>query len=719
MDYEKQSYYKALEEISEVISVKTKSPDKTFFRNLINYYICQMASNMRVSVVTKDRGTIPVNFYGISTAESGVGKGYSNFIMTQEVVAGFREKFEKDTLPVISNFWLEKLAKKVAVSKNSSVEEEQIKIDKEYSDLGDMMFSFDSGSTAGLKQLRQKFLMAHIGALSFIADEIGSNLGEAGVMDLVKAFLELYDMGMIGDKLLKNGKDSKRVRHLTGVTPANMMLYGTPTKLYDGGVVEKLYRQVLSTGMARRAFFAHSEPSPRDLELTPEQIYNNSVAVNKSGVLAKYNKTFAQLAHKKFYNIDITFSKACSLDLIEYEQYCFRKSAHCKITETDKKAELDHSYFKVLKLSAAYAFADGLKEVQRYHLFAAIRCGLDSTEVFNKYVINQPRPYTRLLTYLCLLPKDQEVTYADMSKDLAFFPATKGARIDILTLAAADGYKNNISLTSRIENDVELFSVKQLAVTSLDEMIIAYSDKISRDYENSLIDWEDLDKMLTTTGIHWVNHFLTKGVRNDASVEAGFNLVVLDVDKFVDIETVQLTLHEYSYILHTTKRHTEKEHRFRVILPLTHEVELDVEEFAKFMQNIFDWLPFDVDTATAQRSRKWTTHDGKALRNKGKLLNAHKFIPRSGKAEKLNHLNNTLVNVPNLEKWFIRSVAEGAGRNNTLYKYAMVLADQRTMPEKAVLRAVVELNDKFENPITESRIYSTIGISVAKRMTTP
>jgi hypothetical protein len=659
------------------------------------------------------------NGYISITYNSGVGKGFSNFIMNQEVVAEFRKEFNEVTMPFISNFWLEKLAKKLSTANGTDFDVELENINKEYSDLGEMMFSFDSGSVAGLKQLRQKFLMAHIGALSFIADEIGSNLTEPGVMDLVKAFLELYDMGVIGDKLLKNGKDAKRVRHLSGTTPANMMLYGTPTKLYDGSVVEKLYRQVLSTGMARRSFFAHSEPSPRDMTMTPEEVYNISIAVSKSGVLEKYNKRFKHLANKSNYRADITFSKECSLELIEYEQYCFRQSANCKSTEDDKKAELDHSYFKVLKLSAAYAFIDGEKEVQLHHLFSAIRCGLDSTEVFNKFVINQPRPYTRLLNYLCKLSKGYEVTYADLSKDLAFFPSAKSARIDMLTLAAADGYKNNISLISRTENDVELFSVKQLEPTNLEELIVSYSDKVSRDYVNVVLSWEDLPALLTSADIHWVSHHTNKGVRNEANIIEGFNLVVLDIDKYVDIETVKLTLADYSYITHTTKRHTDKEHRFRIVLPLSHEVELDGDEFNKFMQNIFDWLPFDCDTATAQRSRKWATHQGHSHINEGELLNVHKFIPQSGKAEKLNQLNNNLVNVPNLEKWFIRQVTEGQGRNNTLFKYAMVLADLRTMSEKAVLKAVVDLNNRLENPITETRIYSTIGISVAKRMAIP
>ena len=162
---------------------------------------------------------------------------------------------------------------------------------------------------------------------------------------------------------------------------------------------------------------------------------------------------------------------------------------------------------------------------------------------------------------------------------------------------------------------------------------------------------------------------------------------------------------------------SEKEkHRFRVILPLSHIVELGSKEFAKFMRNVYEWLPFNVDEQTSQRSRKWLSNKDKYWYNEGKeLLNAHQFIPHTTKAIALNNYNSKNVNLPQLEKWYLRQVDNGDGRNNTLIKYALVLVDSG-LTHNDIMSKVIALNSRFKLPMDEIRIHSTIGITVTKRL---
>jgi len=55
-------------------------------------------------------------------------------------------------------------------------------------------------------------------------------------------------------------------------------------------------------------------------------------------------------------------------------------------------------------------------------------------------------------------------------------------------------------------------------------------------------------------------------------------------------------------------------------MPLNYHLSMDAEEYKEFMANIAEWLPFEIDTAASQRSRKWLTHNGTHIYNDGQLL---------------------------------------------------------------------------------------------------
>ena len=52
------------------------------------------------------------------------------------------------------------------------------------------------------------------------------------------------------------------------------MLFGTPSKLLDGGSIENEFYDLLEMGYARRCFFAISRKDVRLTDLTPEELYD-------------------------------------------------------------------------------------------------------------------------------------------------------------------------------------------------------------------------------------------------------------------------------------------------------------------------------------------------------------------------------------------------------------------------------------------------------------
>lgn len=67
------THHPAIEEIVDVLCNRTQNTDRGFFRVEAAYFLGKMAGSMRASVVTKDRGEVPVNIYALALASSGYG----------------------------------------------------------------------------------------------------------------------------------------------------------------------------------------------------------------------------------------------------------------------------------------------------------------------------------------------------------------------------------------------------------------------------------------------------------------------------------------------------------------------------------------------------------------------------------------------------------------------------------------------------------------------
>lgn len=202
------------------------------------------------------------------------------------------------------------------------------------------------------------------------------------------------------------------------------------------------------------------------------------------------------------------------------------------------------------------------------------------------------------------------------------------------------------------------------------------------------------------------------GYRKEENCLPGFNLVVIDVDEGTSIATAKLLLKEYKYLLYTTKRSTDKINRFRIVFPISHILKLSASDFKTFMNNIYDWLPFEVDRQTNQRSRKWLTNQGKYFYNDGDLLNALLFIPKTSKAKLQKEHYESLQSLSNAERWFVKNTDAG-NRSNQLIRYALMLVDAG-MDIDNIRNNVLALNSKLPKPLDEAEVLRTIIVSASK-----
>lgn len=708
--YDSMEYHSTSEKLVEVLCTKTQNQDSQFFRILVAYYICKVASMQRVSIDTLDRGNIPVNIYAINLAQSGHGKGHSMSIMEEDIISGFREKFLNETFETVSEQNLAALSLKRASKNNSQPDDELVRIRAEFNALGSMVFSFDSGTTPAVKQMRYKLLMAGAGSVNLEIDEIGSNL--LGNGEVLPAFLELYDLGKIKQKLTKNTHDNLRGEDIDGRTPTNMMMFGTPTDLLDGSKTEDEFFSMLKTGYARRCFFSLSYGSTKNLNLTPQQIFDMMTDTTKNAFILDMADEFTDLADPVHFNKKLTISKDTTLMLIEYKLDCEKRAAALGEHEDIRKAEMSHRYFKVLKLAGAYAFIDGMHEVTIQHIENAIKLAEDSGNAFERVLKREPA-YVKLARYIANI--GTEVTHTELIEALPFYKGSASQRSEMMNLATAFGYKNNIVIKKTFYNGIEVMRGESLKITSLDELIISHSSDYAYNYKNDLGKFDQFYKLTQLSNYHWCNHFLSDGHRQDESIEEGFNLVVIDVDGTTTLANAMKLLEGFTAHYYTTKSHgLNGEDRFRIVMPTSHVLKLDSKDYKEFMANVYEWLPFEVDTSTSDRPRKWATNPGSSHSVVGELLDILPFIPKTERNEMRKKQMLDYQQLSALERWFAFRMIEG-NRNNQLIKYALCLADN-SYSYDAVEDLVMALNDKLPNPLDKSEIYSTIMKSVAKTM---
>ena len=704
------SHFAPAEKLVKILMKKTQNNNPLFFRVLVAYYFSKVASMMRTDIKTHDRGTIPVSLYALNLANSGHGKGFSTNIVEEQIINQFRDRFLNETFPIISEKNLAKLAIKRAIKYNENDADMLEKLKKEFENLGTLAFSFDSGTTAAVKQMRHKLLMANAGSVNFEMDEMGSNL--MSNQEVLNTFLELYDVGKVKQKLIKNTAENKRVEEIEGRTPTNMMLYGTPSKLLDGDKTEKEFYSMLETGYARRCLFGFNKVLNKKTDLTAEQVYDMMTDQASADYIDKLSNKLGKLADIINFNIQLTMTKDVSLLLINYRLDCDRRADKLKEHQEILKAETSHRYYKVLKLSGTYAFIDGSHEITEDHLYNAIKLVEESGEAFSQ-ILTRERNYVKLANYIAGVGR--EITQVDLIEDLPFYKGGEVQKKEMMALAIAYGYKNNIIIKRTYSEGIEFLEGESMAVTDLNSMTISYSKDITKEYNADYAPFDSLNKLVCLTGYHYTSHHFIDGHRHSENVIQGFNLVMIDVDKEVSLSTAKLLLKDYKCFFATTKRHTDKDNRFRIIFPLTHIVKLTPANYSKFMQNVYNWLPFSADSQTSDIARKWQSFNGQYFYQQGELLDAMLFIPQTRKEEEQTKrvMDNQALN--NLERWFFLNTNIG-NRSNQLIRYALALVDNDQIIEN-IRNSLLTFNSKLKNPLTEEEINNTIMVTVVKAVT--
>jgi len=710
-------YHPFSERIVDILVRKVNNDNRHFFRILTGYYLSKVASMMRCNIQTNDRDVIPVNTYVLNLMVSGTGKGHSTNILEREFVAHFKKEFLNNIFPRKAEENIQTLAQErsqARLNNGQSIlplnEEYEIQLDKfqrHFDRLGELAFSFDSGTSPAVKQMREKLLLASAGSMNLELDEVGSHI--SANTDVLNTFLELYDVGLVKQKLIKNTVENIRSEELPGNTPTNLMMFGTPTKLLDGGRVEEEFRQFLETGYARRLLFGYTVDSHRTKYASAQERYQQMVDASLARDMLAIQQTFTNFAKRPF-NPVLQMSEANSVYLIQYQMKCEDLADDMKDHMSIHKAEMSHRYYKAIKLAGAYTFADNSTEITQDHLDYAISVVEDSGEAFHTLMRKQG-PYERLAHYLA--DCDNDVTQHELMEELPFYKGSEAQRKDLMTLATSFGYRNNIIIKKRLLDDIEFFNGETLMETDLNNLTVAMSQDIAYNFAVPDIrpPFDLLHKLTTTDGWHYTAHAFVNGHRKSENVIPGFDLLILDCDGDAPISMVKNLLEGYKFLISTTKRHTASINRFRLILPISHRIKLTTRDYSRFMENVFEWLPFPVDEGAKDIARKWAGYPGHYEYNDGAVIDATMFIPETKRSDETK-AQISAAGAGNIERWFMAHTVKG-NRANHLYRFGMVLIDA-----KWVLGDIVEKLENFNNsldtPLPEDQFRNSTIKSISK-----
>ena len=703
-----QKFHPMQEELVDILCAKTGSDDRSFFRVMIAYKFAEMSTNMRATVAYAGTTGIPTNMYALDLAPSGYSKNASMNLLEKNIFRGFKQSFMDTAMKEITDINHNMLAADLEVIMGIEASEALRKIQKEYTSLPKYLYSFGSSTPEGFKAMRAKLSMSGIGATSNVIDEIGSNL--EGSQETMTVQLEAYDMGDSKQKLIKVDSNSD----MRGSVPSNLFAFGTQSKLLDGCSVEKRFFDMLETGYARRFIVGFVESSHRGTELTPEEIYDSVMNPLVDTKLVLYNKQFEKLADISKYNQEFTMSKDVTIKLMGYRLECDKRADALKEHEEILKAVIKHSYWRALKIAGAYAFVDELSEITEDIIDNAIALCEDGIRAFSA-LMKREKPYVRLAKYISDI--DKKVTQVDLIEDLVFYRGSESQKREMMNLAVAYGYSNNIIIKRTIKDEIEFLEGERLKEVDINNLSCSWSKDITEGYKLGSSKFHNLHQLVSGDGFHYCAHNFTDGYRKKDNAIKGFDLLILDVDSGLHIDICKTLLKDYTYLISTTKRHQTTGHgdRFRIIMPMSHRLELDADEYSRFMQNVFDWLPFDSDEQTKDISRKWQSHKGDYWYNTGKQIDVLPFIPDTPKETTYKNRSNKYTGVENLQRWFLINVKEDEyGRNNMCRDYALALFDDG-MSSDNIRHSVHSFNDKLNEPLSQSELESTVMKTVIRK----
>ncbi|MDB4681374.1 hypothetical protein OAE88_00540 [bacterium] len=688
-----------------VLNVKDDIPENMILM-MINYTLAEVASNLRAKLKLYDGSVKPLNNYTYIFAPSGVGKDVSLNALNRIFIDSFRERMGKGFDKHRVKYWDNRSMALV----EEGEEDVESAIREEMRMVSPFSYRIDGGTVAGFSKSRVTYDYYDIGAINLVIDELGANY--QNIRSVMALMLSSYEDGNTEGRQLK----TESVIAVKGV-PSNFLGYSSPALVFDGGITEKSLLDDLSQGMARRSFFAYAE-KPEPLKLTAEEIVkqNRARATSNKGKIEETNKYFAELAHPKNMYKEVHLSEKAEILIAEYQIKCDSiVKANTEIQEQER-LELVNRSWKATRLAGVYAFISGLTEVDEDCVKQAIYVADISGESFMK-VMNQPPVYERVFDFIKSRKKTSDI---DLEKQ-KWYSGNKTQKRELLSLARAYGFENDYLFRIKEVESVEFYSFIEVPKTDVEKITISISKDITKGFKKKVVPFEIIHEVVTNDDFKYSAGTFKGGHRNKENYEKKQNLVIIDIDDGMKLETAKIMFSDYKCFMATTKSHQKEKNdlvcdRFRIIFITDRTIKLDSETYGKFMKNVYESLGVPADQSCSDSSRFYFGAEGDYWYSEGsKLLEISDLIPDTTKSKERDvMLSSSGIGSTDGAERFLLEEAVNGNRNHTMLRYALLIKDSGYSLEDAKEK-VLSFNDKLPDGLSVKEIEQTVFKTLGKK----
>ena len=684
--------------VQQLSTLGRRRTDPLMWESILYYYGSIMLSKFRYR---KEVGsTDAIRYFGIIFANSGIGKSYA------------MNKIEKYVdLREYSGLMLRYFNQSQTLSTRSDQPlpdpEEIIKYMPKSSTIG------VEGTAEGLFQVAQSQAASMFGSLNLSSEEFTETIStSAGLLTKLK---EMHD-GKFQAKIIKGDNDSEMKGDIHGII-CNFIGVGSRKAVTHSG--EKELKRIATSGLYRRTFIIDSvqevekNREPDDVEKFEEYIDS----LNKEE-RAKLN---AMMDIDWFLHNSFKYSKEYIEMIEEIDDRLIEEAQNDKLNDF---AQYDTGSLEmILDLSHIVAFLERDNEMQAHHIEDAYnffkRTRQTVTDTFRT-----THPYKLMYE---LLKKKSDMTVSEMAEYEHEIPISKVKLIDNVALLEELCYRRDEVLIKQ-EGKVTRFKIEALPTTNLKKLIISTcgDGKFDRaiNFSQGLLAWELFPRLVTSENIDSFTccHYepttqAPEGHRHKDRFIEGQNLISFDIDEGMTLEEVKNILHEYTYLIYTTKSHQKEKNgfvcdRFRILLPTKTEFYVTAEQHKNMYANLEVALEITSnDTKTRNVSRLFYTNtDAEVFLNDGKLIDVSCCIPSTDKSDKIMPVMQNIEEqqesgeMGKREAGFIKYVLMNTGpgnRNDMIHNYLRFLQDLGTSD---IANKVWGLNSMLIDPLPEHEI---------------
>ena len=695
-----------LSDIKDLVhGIKPEVPDNLLII-LISYAMAEVTSNLRVKMELYDKTVKPLNFYGYIFGESGVGKDVSLNALNRIFIDKFSDKMQKGFDKHKLQYWEHRAMQLV----DEDHEDVEGIIKEEQRLTAPFNYRLSSGTEAGVSKSRVTFGLYGIGAINLVIDELGSNYTK--LRELMSLMLSTYEDGNSDGRLLKQ----ESVVAVKGV-PSNFLGYSSPALVFDGGITERSLFDDLSAGMARRSFFAYVEKVEPDVLTAVEIVERNRSKADgneeKMETMAKY---FKSLAVESNMNLHIGLTKDAEIRLAEYQLHCEGIVKTMPDINEQERLELVNRAWKATRLAGVYAFVSKRDMIDVDSVEEAIYVADISGDSFHK-VMNRPPVYQRVFEYIKNRKRTSDV---DLERQ-AWFTGNKLFKKELLSLARVHGFENNFLFRIKEVEGVDFYSFVEVPKTDINNITISISEHIAKGFKRKKVPFEILHEVVCNPKFNYSAGTFKRGHRNKSNYEKMQNLIIIDIDDGMKLETAKIMFSNYKCLIATTRNHQKEKHgitcdRFRIIFITDRTIKLDSESYSNFMTNVYESLGIPADESCKDSSRAYYGAKGEHWYSEGtKLFEISNLIPSTTKEteHKVMLRKSSIGNTEGIERFLLEEAVRGA-RSNSILKYGMFLVssgyEYQDVEEKVLL-----FNERLPEPLTIKEVRSTILKSIKRK----